>query len=265
MSMDLYKDDNRNVLKGLIKDGVKVDLTVTSPPYDNLRTYNQEVSWDFGIFEEIAKLLYGITVDGGVVVWVVNDGTKDGSKTGTSFRQALCFKEIGFNLHDVMIFAKKNPIPQFVNKRYTYSFEYMFILTKGYPKTFNPLTVPCKHAGEMVTDFKKKTVNDDTVERVVKNLRIKDKKIRDNIWYDSLTGKNYGHPAVFPYDLALEHILSWSNPTDLVLDPFMGSGTVGVACYELNRDFIGIEKVEKYFEISRERLKEVTEQQKLVW
>ena len=117
----------------------------------------------------------------------------------------------------------------------------------------------------MVTDFKKKTVNDDTVERVVKNLRIKDKKIRDNIWYYSLTGKNYGHPAVFPYDLALEHILSWSNPNDLVLDPFMGSGTVGVACYELNRDFIGIEKVEKYFEISRERLKEVTEQQKLVW
>ena len=129
--MDLYNDDNRNVLKGMIKDGVKVDLTVTSPPYDNLRTYNQEVSWDFGIFEEIAKLLYGITVDGGVVVWVVNDGTKDGSKTGTSFRQALCFKEIGFNLHDVMIFAKKNPIPQFVNKRYTDSFEYMFILTKG--------------------------------------------------------------------------------------------------------------------------------------
>ena len=164
-----------------------------------------------------------------------------------------------------MIFAKKNPIPQFVNKRYTDSFEYMFILTKGYPKTFNPLTVPCKHAGEMVTDFKKKTVNDDTVERVVKNLRIKDKKIRDNIWYYSLTGKNYGHPAVFPYDLALEHILSWSNPNDIVLDPFMGSGTVGVACYELNRDFIGIEKVEKYYEISRERLKEVTEQQKLVW
>ena len=264
MNIDLYHDDNRNTLEKLINDGVKVDLTVTSPPYDNLRNYNKELEWDFGTFKEIAELLYDITLDGGVVVWVVNDGTKDGSKTGTSFKQALYFKELGFNLHDVMIVAKKNPIPQFINKRYTDSFEYMFILTKGYPKTFNPLTVNCKNAGKIITDFKKKTANDDTVERVEKNLRVKDRKIRDNIWYYSVTGKNYGHPAVFPYDLAWEHVQSWSNPNDIVLDPFMGSGTVGVACYELNRDFIGIEKVEKYYQISKERLTELTKQQKLI-
>ena len=80
-----------------------VDLTVTSPPYDNLRTYNGNSQFDF---EGIAKELFRVTKDGGVVVWVVGDANINGSETGTSFRQALYFKEIGFNLHDTMIYQK---------------------------------------------------------------------------------------------------------------------------------------------------------------
>ena len=208
------------------------------------------------IFKKVADLLYEITADGGVVVWVVNDATINKTKTGTSFKQALHFKEVGFNLHDVMIFAKKNPIPQIFHKRYTDGFEYMFVLSKGVPKTCNPLTELCKTAGEVSRTFKKISLNDQ--ERYInKGTKTKEYKIKSNIWFYGLGGTNYGHPATFPLDLAKDHIISWSNPNDIVLDCFMGSGTTGVACQELNREFIGIEKVEKYFDIAKNRLKDM--------
>ena len=252
MTCTLIQGDCIQEMQKLINNGVKVDLTVTSPPYDNLRNYNNLLEWDFDIFREVAKLLYEITIDGGVVVWVVNDGTVNGSKTGTSFKQALYFKEIGFNLHDIMIFAKKNPVPQIFHKRYTDSFEYMIVLSKGKINTCNPLKEPCTTAGEISKTFKK--ISADDQERYLnKGTKTKDFKIKPNIWYYGLGGTNYGHPAIFPLQLAKDHVLSWSNPNDLVLDCFMGSGTTGVACQELNRNFIGIEKVEKYYDIAKQR------------
>lgn len=229
-----------------------IDLCITSPPYDDIKNYNNTLSWDFNIFKTIAEQLYRVIKDGGVLVWVVNDKTKKGTKTGTSFNQALYFKEIGFNLHDVMIFAKNNPIPQVFHKRYTDAFEYMFILSKGKPNTCNALLEPCKNAGIKCPPVKQIS-SDDKVVRKDKNNKVKDYKIKSNIWYYSVGGKNYGHPAVFPLDLAKDHILTWTNEDDLVLDPLMGSGTVGVACKELKRKFIGIEKVDKYFNIALSR------------
>lgn len=237
----------------LIKQNVKVDLVVTSPPYDSLRNYNESLTWNFEVFKEVATKLYSILKDGGVIVWIVNDKTDKGSKTLTSFKQALFFKEIGLNIHDVMIFAKKNPVPQIFHKRYTDTFEYMFIISKGQPKTCNPLVEPCITAGEKSKTFKRISPNDQDG-YIDKGTKTKDFKIKSNIWYYGLGGTNYGHPAVFPLGLAKDHILSWSNEEDLVLDPFMGSGTVGVACQELNRKFIGIEKVEKYYNISKKRI-----------
>ena len=189
------------------------------------------------------------------MVWVVNDKTKNGSKTGTSFKQALFMKDLGFNLHDVMIFAKNNPIPQIFHNRYQDAFEYMFVLSKGKPKTCNPIMEPCKNKG-LKTPPVKQINQDDEVIRKDKDIKIKDYKVKGNIWYYTVGCRNnYGHPAVFPKQLAIDHIKSWTNPSDIVLDPFMGSGTTGVACRELNRKFIGIEKVEKYYHISEDRIK----------
>lgn len=249
-SIKLYNDDCRNILRELIQKKIKVDLIVTSPPYDDLRNYNNTLEWNFKIFKEVAELLYEITTMGGVVVWVVNDKTDNGSETGTSFKQALYFKEIGFNLHDTMIYAKKNPIPLNHN-RYEQGFEYMFIFSKGKPKTFNPIREDCKRKGEN-KDYAFHKTDDDkltTTRGIVKNT-----KIKRNVFEYGVGGTNYGHPAIFPLQLAKDHIISWSNPYDLVLDCFMGSGTVGVACQELNRNFIGIEKVEKYYEIAKKRI-----------
>jgi site-specific DNA-methyltransferase (adenine-specific) len=262
-NINLYCDDCRNTLKKLIKNDIKVDLIVTSPPYDNLRNYNNSLEWNFEIFKEIADQLYTILNMGGVIIWIVNDKIVDGSKTLTSFKQALYFKSIGFNVNDVMIWNKNNPMPQIPHNRYTSAFEYMFCFSKGKPKTFNGIELPCKNKGRKASTFKSIGGHDDN-KSVEKNRITKDTKLAPNVWNYNIGGKNYGHPAIFPLSLAKDHIVSWSNPNDLVMDCFMGSGTVGVACQELNRKFIGIEKVPKYYRIAEERLKENSEQTKLL-
>ena len=236
----------------LLKDE-SIDLTVTSPPYDNLRTYN---GYCFD-FESVAKELYRVTKLGGVVVWVVGDATVKGSETGTSFKQALYFKEIGFNLHDTMIY-EKNSLPMNHN-RYEQEFEYMFIFSKGKPKTFNPIMIPCKTAGKPYNSTAK-LIGEDNGRRTIDyhvnsqmaDFQDWDMAVAQNRRLFTLeNGKKLKHPAVFPLDLPLRHIQTWTNEGDLVFDPFMGSGTTAIAAIKLNRNYIGIEKNEDYIQISK--------------
>lgn len=232
-----------------------IDLTVTSPPYDDLRNYK---GYTFP-FEEIAKELYRITRAGGVVVWVVADATINASETGTSFKQALYFKEVGFNLHDTMIFRKKNPIPQIYRKRYNNEFEYMFVFSKGPVKTHNPIMVDCMHAGLELngTTYKNYSKHEQTREKLAKP--VKNKKIKGNIW-EYVVGKKQedqeakGHPAPFPCELVRDHVRSWTNPGDLVFDPMSGSGTTARVSVEMDRKYIGIDISAEYCELARERI-----------
>lgn len=224
-----------------------IDLTVTSPPYDNLRTYN---GYTFD-FEWIARELYRVTKQGGAVVWIVGDATIKGSETGTSFTQALYFKEIGFNLHDTMIYAKQNPVPYHHN-RYNPQFEYMFVLSKGVPKTFNPIQ-------ENTKGFKTgKYRYPDGSLKVANTPIIKETKMLNNIWSYVVGGKGNNHPASFPEKLAEDHILSWSNEWDIILDPFAGSGTTLKMANNNKRNYIGIEISPEYIEIINKRLENIT-------
>ena len=254
MMIDLYNGDCLEVMKG-IPDG-SVDLTVTSPPYDNLRSYNgNNELWNEQVWKSVIAELYRVTRQGGVVVWVVGDATVKGSETGTSFRQALHFMDCGFNLHDTMIYAKANPMPCKA-KRYTPSFEYMFIFSKGQPKTFNPITEECKFAGKKSA---RTVIYADGTRKHNSKGFYKDTKVKRNIFeYNVGTGKGRGikHPAVFPEQLTQDHILSWSNEGDVVLDPFMGSGTTGAMAIETGREFIGIEIDAEYFDIAKNRINE---------
>lgn len=233
-----------------------IDLTVTSPPYDNLRNYKGFVF----PFEDIAKELYRVTKQGGVVVWVVNDATIDGNETGTSFKQALYFQQIGFNLHDTMIFRKTNPIPQIYRKRYNNEFEFMFVFSKGTVKTHNPLMVDCLHAGLELngTTYKNFSKNEQTRDKMAKP--VKDKKIKGNIW-EYVVGKKQedqeakGHPAPFPCELVRDHIKSWTNQGDIVFDPMSGSGTVARVASEMGRQYIGVDISHEYCDIARKRVK----------
>jgi site-specific DNA-methyltransferase (adenine-specific) len=227
-----------------------IDLTVTSPPYDSLRDYD---GLTFDKFKVIANELFRVTCDGGTVVWVVGDSTVKGSESGTSFKQALYFKECGFNLHDTMIYQKAVcPFPD--TNRYYQGFEYMFIFTKGKIKTFNPIKDRInKSAGRKVTGTVRNK-DGSTSPKVCLGNEIKQEGVRFNVWLITEGKRQSDHPAVFPESLAKDHILSWSNIGDTILDPFMGSGTTGRMAILLNRRFIGIEINKKYFDIAKRGL-----------
>lgn len=244
-------------VKGISKLPDKsIDLTVTSPPYDNLRTYN---GCSFN-FELLAKELYRVTKNGGVLVWVVGDQTIEGDESGTSFRQALFFKEIGFKLFDTMIYIKNNCPMRGSLDGYNQVFEYMFVLSKGKPKNINLLFDRKNDSAGRISITSHRKV-DGTLE-TQNHVKISDMGRRYNVW-SYYNGKNvtstdnYGlqHPAIFPEELAKDHILSWSNEGDWVLDPFLGSGTTLKMCMETNRNGIGFEINEGYENIIKERLK----------
>ena len=256
--IDLRQGDCLEVMKTIPDESI--DLVVTSPPYDNLRTYNGNIEqWNFKKFKDIAKELYRMIKKGGVVIWVVGDATIKGSETGTSFEQALYFKDLGFNLHDTMIYRKQNYVP-LTHNRYEQEWEYMFCFSKGKPKTFNPKKIPCKYAGTETWGKSSyyKTTNGILTSSTKKIIN--DTKIKGNIFEyrtgSTQTGK-IKHPAMFPLDLAKDQIESWSNENDTILDCFMGSGTTGVACVNTNRNFIGIELDENYFNIAKERINNI--------
>ena len=250
----IYHGDCLDIMPTLADKSI--DLTVTSPPYDNLRTYNGNSQFDF---QGIAKELFRVTKDGGVVVWVVGDATIKGSETGTSFKQALFFKEIGFNLHDTMIYEKSafaNPS----SNRYHQIFEYMFIVSKGAPKVFHPIK---DKPNKTEYDFGKsrRNKNGDMVNIQKERIPVAAFGMRWNIWrYVTGHGNStqdimaFKHPAIFPEKLATDHILSWSNEGDTVLDPFAGSGTTGIAALNTGRKFILIEKDAGYCEIIKNRI-----------
>lgn len=237
-----------------------VDLTVTSPPYDKQRNYGNDWIFDF---ESTAKELYRVSKDGGVVVWVVNDQTKNGCESLTSFKQAIFFVEsCGFKLHDTMIYsAHRMPL---THKRYEQQFEYMFVFVKGKLKTFNGIKEKSIRANyKKSLTGKCESFNDVNSKQggKIKKWVAKETKLKGNIWHYNVGYGNttkdkiaFQHPAIFPEKLAEDHILSWSNENDLVFDPFLGSGTVAKMCKKLNRNFIGCEINKKYCDIAKARL-----------
>ena len=250
--IEINKIYNENCLDTMLRmPDDFIDLTVTSPPYDNLRDYN---GYTFD-FEPIAKELYRVTKQGGVVVWIVGDATINGSETGTSFKQALFFKECGFNLHDTMIYSKKNFIPLNHN-RYEQKFEYMFILSKNKPKKFNPILINCKGSGKLINRKKANKEKGSAVRKRNEKTQTKNKKQKSNIWEINVSNTNYKHPAIFPEKLANDHIISWSNEKDLIFDPFSGSGTTAKMSLRNDRNFIGSEISAEYCDIANKRIEE---------
>lgn len=259
--MNLMHGDCLEMMK-LIPDG-SVDLTVTSPPYDNLRTYNDSLNdWGPAKWEAVLEELWRLTKPGGVVVWVVADATLKGSETGTSFRQALFAIQCGFKLHDTMIYEKNGGGARGSIKAYWQCYEFMFVLVKGELNTFNPLEDrPNVKAGKTYKTGGRRNIDGTTTG--TKLMTAAEFGKRKNIWRIG-TGRNvstsdaeaFQHPAIFPEALAADHIQSWSNPGDIVFDPFLGSGTTGKMAVLASRQFIGIERDDKYFAIAQKRIED---------
>ncbi len=260
-SNKIYNEDCLETMKCMPDNFV--DMTLTSPPYDNLREYK---GYSFN-FEGIAKELFRVTKEGGVLVWVVGDATSDGSESGSSFKQALYFKEIGFNLHDTMIY-KKDSIAFPNPKRYHQCFEYMFVFSKGQPKTVNLIQDRINSVGgDQRTEIgrRERQKNGEIKFRAKDKYEIKEVGARWNIWeygvgYMKTTTDidAYKHPAMFPEKLAADHIASWSNKGDLILDPMNGSGTTTKMAKALGRNYIGIEISPEYCKIAEQRIASTT-------
>ena len=250
---------NMDCLEGMRQmESESIDMVLTSPPYDNLRTYGgTSADWSFDKFKAVATDIARVLKQGGVCVWVVGDATVNGSESGTSFRQALHFKdECGLQLYDTMLYIKANPIPQ-TQRRYEQVFEYMFVLSKGNPTTFNPIMTRCKQAGRPQQWGRR--INTD--ERTAKHLRDDDVRLtremkrHNNAFIYAIGGNPTGHPATFPEKLALDQVYSWSNEGDIILDPFMGSATTAIACIKEKRHFIGFELNKDYYDKAVRRIK----------
>ena len=250
----IFNGDCLNIMNQLIEKNVKIDLTVTSPPYDDMRNYKNTCFWNFEIFKQVANKLYDLTSKGGVVVWIIGDKTHKGNESGSSFKQALYFKEIGFNLHDTMIWRKTNPFNFGSNNCYIQSFEYMFIFSKGKPKSLNLIYDRKNKTSGKINKQRRRENNGDFMEEENKNWEVKNYGKRYNVWDINCSKKVDNHTATFPNEIPRDHILSWSNEEDIIFDPFLGSGTTGIESIKLNRKFIGIELVEEYYELSKERL-----------
>lgn len=262
----LYNEDCLDTMSRM-EDNV-IDCTITSPPYDDIRNYNNKIkglSDEFNgysfPFEDIAKELYRVTKDGGIVVWIVNDATHNGSETLNSFRQALFFKEVGFRMHDTMIYRKLNPMPN-AGKRYQQMFEYMFVLSKGSPKTTNiSLRERSNKCEDKRTYRKKKFSRNQDGEFNENDYFVKEMVPEYNIWdfyvgWGNTTKDDvaFEHPAIFPEELVKRHIESWTNEGDLVYDPFMGSGTTAKCSILLGRNWIGSELSSEYSDICNKRI-----------
>lgn len=268
-------EDIRNTI--LNEDAIKalrtfpaesVDLVVTSPPYDELRDYD-DCTWDFEVFKKVANGLKRVLKPGGVIVWVVGDAIVNGGKTLTSYKQALYFQKIGLSIFDVIIYEKAGSGPPHKN-RYFNSFEYMFVISKGRPKTINLLRDK-KNKWAGVSTYAEVTRREKDGSLVKKGKKIvQEYGVRTNIW-EYANGKGfstkdevaYEHPAIFPEKLVEDHISSWSNPGDLILDPFGGSGTVAKIARNMNRQWILIEISDKYCDIARRRLGLVQDEEAL--
>jgi site-specific DNA-methyltransferase (adenine-specific) len=238
-------------------DDDSIDMAITSPPYDNLRTYNGHYEFDF---EAIAHETYRVLKPGGVLVWVVGDATINGSETLTSMRQALYFVDVvGFKMHDTMIYDKYSIVFPDTN-RYHQSWEYMFVLSKNTPMVFNP-----QKRKNLYPDDKKigRQRNKDGTLTIPSGYKKKNKTDGwlFNVWRMSAgymkTTKDkeaYAHPAMFPEKLAERHILTWSNPGDVVMDYFMGSGTTAKMARNNGRHYIGCDVNLEYVQLARQRL-----------
>jgi len=257
--VDINKVHNESCITGMQRmDEGSVDLVVTSPPYDNLRTYNDSSTWNFDVFTQVADELIRVLKPGGVIMWNVNDAVVDGSETGTSFKQALYFKDNGLNLHDTMIYQKPSAAYPASDKsnRYSQVFEYCFILSKGKPKTVNLIRDrENRWAGTKNFGTPTSRQKDGSLKKS-KQLTVSSLGIRDNIWriinsrgFGQSNNEVYNHPATMPEELARGHILSWSNPDDLILDPFMGSGTTARMAFREGRNWVGFEIDPEYYNL----------------
>lgn len=253
---EVYCGDCVKLMK-LLPDST-IDLVVTSPPYDKIRDYNGSIHFDL---HKTGQEIFRVLKSGGIAVMVIQDQTKNFGKSLTSFKTIIDWCDnIGFKLFETIIYRKNGSEGVWWTKRFRVDHEYMPIFLKGKkPQYFNkePLKIPSKHGGKVMTGSGSRKTNGETQKTVTRAINFK--KCRGTIWNYLMAGdKNplkRKHPAVFPDKIPYDFIQCFCPEEGIVLDPFAGSGSTLVMAKKLRRSFIGFDIVPEYCELARERLK----------
>lgn len=239
-----------------------IPLTITSPPYDQTFEYGGHL-WDHEKFMLVARELWRVAMQGGVVSWVVRDQIADGDQSASSFRQALFFKGLGFRLHNTII-IEKQIIRGISRVRYGVAPEFAFVFSKGRPRTINLIEDKENKFGGRHMRFSTRS-RDGTKCKTAKAL-IRPFGVRGNVWRyttgSRVTAKEdyaYDHPALMPERLAHDLIVSWSRPGDLVLDPFGGAGTTAKMALLGHRRYLSMEAHRPYHDLAVRRMADAHE------
>jgi DNA modification methylase len=233
-----------------------IDIVVTSPPYDRIRDYNGFECNLHNIGEQLSRVLK----DGGIIVMVIQDQTKDFGKSLTTFRTILDWCDnFNLKLFETVIYKKHGAEGAWWTKRFRVDHEYIPVFLKGKrPAYFTKehLKIPSKHAGKTMTGCATRLTNGSTLKS--KKLKINPTKCRGTIW-DYVTcgdgGKlKHEHPATFPDKIPVDFIETFCPPGGIVLDPFMGSGTTALAALNLGRNFLGFDISNEYVSLANKRV-----------
>lgn len=229
--LKIYNNDAYKQIESFLADGVMVDHIITDPPYNisqdnnfntmkNPRTGIDFGEWDHGkfdLFNWIPQYTKILKQNGSIIIFC---SYRYLSYIISTLESTLCNMEV----KDVIVWQKRNPMPRNINRRYVQDMEFAIWAVKKKSKwVFNKLPdVP----------YNRSLYSTSTV----------------------AGGEKLGHPTQKSLELMKKLILVHTNPGDIILDPFMGSGSTGAAALELDRDFIGIEMEPEYFQMAKNRL-----------
>jgi DNA modification methylase len=228
----LYNDDCLKIIKGI--PDKSIDLVVIDPPYDFMTKHKSSNYTGAGAFGKLGRNYHGELEKDNMIYGINEDVLKELIRVMKKINIYIwCSKEQLFKYmkffnnynFDLLCWHKSNPVPT-CNNKYLSDTEYLLFFRENGVKIFGSYATKKKY---YVTPINKEDKN------------------------------KYNHPTIKPLEIIKNLIINSSEENDTILDCFMGSGTTGVACKELNRNFIGIEIDEKYFNISKERIGEENE------
>ena len=256
----LYCGNNIDVLKTIPDDSI--NMVLTSPPYDSIRTFKGFPVIDRAYRIALGHELMRIAKEGSVFLLNVQDQTTNRKKSGTSFRWAIeMMDECGWNLFETCIYARQGSPGGWWNKRFRVDHEYLMLFFKGKePSYFNKthMKVPTKNAGKLITVGGNRK-SDGSIRAIKKSFMCKETQCPGTILKykkSSREGNNLKitHPGTFPDKLASDFIRCFTQENEVVLDPFLGSGTTCVVAKQLGRKYIGIDCCQEYIDLAQKRI-----------
>lgn len=269
--------DCRKTMRGWAEQGIKARACITSPPYFGLRDYGHEEQIGLeqtpeeyiAALVEVFRCVREIVADDGTLWLNLGDSYDKGKQLlGMPWRVALALQYDGWLLRQDIIWHKPNPMPESVRDRCTKAHEYIFLLSKSPRYFFDSEAIKEKAVGGTPGNTKptksgRQYAAGAYEHRTSANLHTigaRETRNRRSVWTIATRPYSGAHFATFPPALVEPCILAGSEEGDIVLDPFMGSGTTAASALRHNRKYMGCELNPDYAELQHQRITQALEE-----